>query len=855
MDIFEQSSLWTKKLANQSGEDPYEKARERLRHAFIRTRTTIKPLVEQIANELPELTIHNIDHLDNLWFIADVIMGDDFEINPAETFILGMAFLLHDAASSTFAFSNGIDDLVNTSEWKDFVAQKNFDKETMERGKPGYKQTLLETLRILHSQQAEKLLKQNWKDLNDEPRYLMEDIELRNYYGPIIGKIAASHGKDVAIAENRWANAAPITPHACLKLNANTDWNVDCLKIAMLMRCIDAAHIDSNRAPDTYALFNQPSGESEKHWKFQNHLGNVAINDKNELYWTGQIFEEKDSDAWWLCFDTMKMIDREIRKANVILDNNNRKELRAKGVLGAQDINKFLHNVPVQGWQPIDIGFQISQIDKVIERFGGAKLYGNKPYLALKELIQNATDAVHARRTYRENQEIGRIDISLKKEKDELWLHVQDNGIGMSQYVLTNVLLDFGRSLWRDDNLRKQWVGLAGKGFEAIGQFGIGFFSVFMLGDEIKVTTWRDGDAENRQTTLYLRQRANAKPILLVTPEEQRLSESGTCVSVHLKNGRIFLDANTHFEQINLFKNKNKQVMNLAKMVASLAPALDIDVWCQDEQSDKSKIITANDWKTLSPEKMLQRLYPLDDKVNLLDSQETFCDIEQNSMIVGRACIRKFNFIGNEGVLVHKGIVVGKCSFINGILLSSNNLDLARNLAVPVCSEAALKAWAENVFNKTNDNKISPSLSRIFLSLGIPANQLPIAVLADRYIKPEELTEHFQQNKAEEIVIALEAPECPETLSISDFSVSFDFYEDIVDVSSYNLTREEFGLKNWISSLLPETSEYPRTIEFALLQTIKQMWPNARFDKKNRAVGIIHGEEIDAKCIVIKDLY
>lgn len=846
MDIFEKSNLWTRNLAIQAGDDTCQKARERLRQTFIKTRLAVKPLVEKIAHELPELTMHDIDHLDNLWNIADVIMGEGFEINPAETFILGMAFLLHDAACSTCAFPNGIDDLINTPEWKDFVAQKNFDADEMKKGNSGYKQTLFETLRILHSKQAEKLLTQSWKDLNHEQRYLMEDIQLRNYYGLVIGKISASHGKDIASAESNWANAAPITPHASLELNANTDWSIDCLKLAMLIRCIDAAHIDSIRAPDMHSIFNPPSGVSKEHWKYQNRLGNVSINTQDELYWTSQVFEEKDSDAWWLCYNTMKMIDREIRTANVILKNNQRKELKAKGVLGVNDINIFLQNIPVQGWRPIPMDFQISQIDEVIERFGGVKLYGDRPYLALKELMQNAADAIRARRIYRKNQEIGRIDISLRSKNSELWLHVQDNGIGMSQYVLTHILLDFGRSLWRDDSLRKQWVGLAGENFEAVGQFGIGFFSVFMLGDEIKVTTWRDGDAEDSQSTLYLRNRAKAKPILLTTPLECRLNEFGTRVSVRLKHGRSVLRINKNHDQ------RNEITLN--QLVASLAPALDIDIWCQDEEDTKVKIVSANDWQNLTPLKMLERLYPFHSSKQLSDLTENFLDIEQDGRIVGRACITKKSYFGvNQGVLVHKGIVVGQCSSIIGILLSSNNVDLARNHAKPICSEIALKTWAEKIYNQMK-NRNSPDFSTLFLSLGIPASQLPIGDLAGEYVTPQEILHHLQHNVVGEILIALRTPECPDTLTQSEFDTWFTFDEDVIDVSSYYIHREQFGLGDWISSLLPETREFPRSIHSVLNQSIQKIWSNAEILEQERVVGKVNNEEIKADCLVFKNL-
>jgi len=226
MDNFKQSSLWKKNLALQVGDDPYANSREILRQSFLQTREAVTPLVAQIAKELPDLTVHDITHLDSLWNVADVIMGIDYEINPAETFVLGMTFLLHDAACSTFAYSNGVDGLKNTTEWTDFVAQNNFSEEEMVKGHRGYQRTLFETLRLLHPKQAEKLLSQSWPSLDGQDRYLMENVELRNYYGRDIGVIAASHGKDAAVAEQKWANACELTPPSCLRLDGSTGWGL-----------------------------------------------------------------------------------------------------------------------------------------------------------------------------------------------------------------------------------------------------------------------------------------------------------------------------------------------------------------------------------------------------------------------------------------------------------------------------------------------------------------------------------------------------------------------------------------------------------------------------------------------------
>ena len=126
----------------------------------------------------------------------------------------------------------------------------------------------------------------------------------------------------------------------------------------------------------------------------------------------------------------------------------------------------------------------------------GSKLYGDNPTVALRELIQNAADAVQARRKYeKRSEDWGLISVSLISKADKTWLVVEDNGIGMSEHVLTGPLLDFGTSFWRSSLAMEEFPGLMAAGMHAIGRFGIGFFSVFMLGPVVRVysTALRQG--------------------------------------------------------------------------------------------------------------------------------------------------------------------------------------------------------------------------------------------------------------------------------------------------------------------------------------------------------------------------
>ena len=89
-------------------------------------------------------------------------------------------------------------------------------------------------------------------------------------------------------------------------------------------------------------------------------------------------------------------------------------------------------------------------------------------------LIQNAVDAIRARRLVDDNASSGKIKVRFGKDIEGDWVEVEDNGIGMSIDVLGGSLLDFGPSFWGSRQMIEEFPGLIGKGFSPTGTFGIG---------------------------------------------------------------------------------------------------------------------------------------------------------------------------------------------------------------------------------------------------------------------------------------------------------------------------------------------------------------------------------------------
>ncbi|MEE2903366.1 MAG: molecular chaperone HtpG [Myxococcota bacterium] len=131
-------------------------------------------------------------------------------------------------------------------------------------------------------------------------------------------------------------------------------------------------------------------------------------------------------------------------------------------------------------------------------------VYSNKEVF-LRELISNSSDALDRRRveaiTDKSLLEDGHeLEIRLEADKTARILHLHDSGIGMSKDEVIKNLGTIARSGTKEfvQNLKSQEGDQTA---ELIGQFGVGFYSAFMVADEVTVVTRRAGESEATRWT------------------------------------------------------------------------------------------------------------------------------------------------------------------------------------------------------------------------------------------------------------------------------------------------------------------------------------------------------------------
>lgn len=178
----------------------------------------------------------------------------------------------------------------------------------------------------------------------------------------------------------------------------------------------------------------------------------------------------------------------------------------------------------------------VSNVESLVKELGGQNLYGKgSPIhlfgIVLREMIQNARDAVVARRFIEPGFE-GEIFVRFTESGQ---LSIEDNGTGMSRRVMTGPLLDFGNSFWKSSLVQAEFPGLRSSKFRSIGRFGVGFYSIFMISDFVEVSSryWDKGLAD--VNTLVFNSGVSLRPILRNGRADGFSSNISTKVTAKLK--------------------------------------------------------------------------------------------------------------------------------------------------------------------------------------------------------------------------------------------------------------------------------------------------------------------------------
>lgn len=154
-------------------------------------------------------------------------------------------------------------------------------------------------------------------------------------------------------------------------------------------------------------------------------------------------------------------------------------------------------------------------------------IYTNKD-IFLRELISNASDAIdklYYRSLTDKNIKVKHkdLEIFISLDKEKRTITIEDNGCGMTKEELEEnlgTICKSGSEIFKEENEKK-------KNIDIIGQFGVGFYSAFMVSDEVRVESKA---LDSNESYLWISNGMDGYTI-----ESTNKKENGTIITLKLK--------------------------------------------------------------------------------------------------------------------------------------------------------------------------------------------------------------------------------------------------------------------------------------------------------------------------------
>ncbi|MBL4850914.1 MAG: molecular chaperone HtpG [Gammaproteobacteria bacterium] len=220
-------------------------------------------------------------------------------------------------------------------------------------------------------------------------------------------------------------------------------------------------------------------------------------------------------------------------------------------------------------------------------------VYSDKE-IFLRELISNASDACDKLRFEAVSdaslmQDDAELNIRITIDKDKRTISVIDNGIGMSRDEVISNIGTIARS-----GTKKFFDSLTGdqaKDSHLIGQFGVGFYSVFIVADEVTVLTRRAG--EDADTATSWQSKGDGEYTLENIEREAR----GTEVILHIRK-----DMDEFLESMRLQTIVRKYSDHISLPILMKKDQSDADQNDEDDTINKAAALWARPKKDISDE-------------------------------------------------------------------------------------------------------------------------------------------------------------------------------------------------------------------------------------------------------------
>lgn len=505
-------------------------------HAFVMTCiSNISPwLSDNKTIFFPEYTDHGLNHLNEVLLTVDSIISDTSwnHITSQDAAAIIVSVLLHDCAMhlTEDGFYTLIQDKMTEVEsrycdkerrwsevWHDFFSEaKRFDAaklrlifgdDTPVKNIPTNKLDLSGRDRLLigefirrnHARIAHEISFLGIPGVNGNTIKL--GVEPEENFLDLCGFIARSHNMDLRHAVDRIE-----------KRKRQVHLNTHVPFIMLSLRISDYIQIQSERAPkQLLSLKSLSSPISRGEWK--KHHAIVEINQAHEdpeaIYVDA---EPKDAITFEELLKLFKDIQSELDLSWSVLGEiyGRYEPLKELGITirrirSSLDSMKDFISEKKPSFIPKVLSFTTA--DSEMMELLISPLYGDKPEVGVRELMQNAVDACAELKDYKikkgvtfeENKDFD-VCITLYDSGENLGgkIIIEDFGIGMTLDVVERYFLNIGASFRNSDRWKKEHETDGHSNVYRTGRFGIGLLAAYLLGDKLLVETRHVSQDENK---------------------------------------------------------------------------------------------------------------------------------------------------------------------------------------------------------------------------------------------------------------------------------------------------------------------------------------------------------------------
>ncbi|USK86182.1 HD domain-containing protein [Peribacillus asahii] len=447
----------------------------------------------------PQYTLHDETHFLRVTELMAKIMPKDVldNLNPIELALLILSAHYHDQGM-----------VLDDEELNNLKKDPNFNlfKENWTIEHPNYKE-------IINQIESPSISTEKRQVLNNKEQELYGAL-LTDYIRETHGQRSANYVNQNYSNNDLWniigTNLADYVAKLCKShVLPTTDINsqngfyhdesvgsyqVNMVYLAIILRLADILDFDRDRTPDIlYKTIHFTNEVSLIEWaKHRSVEGWVISPDKIRftLKCEHPVYEKAAREF-------MDWIDQELVDVSALI-RKFPKEIAKYYLSLPQSVDRSRIEPKNNEYIYHDLEFSLSR-NEIVKLLMTDNLYKSTS-LCIRELLQNALDALRYRKALikRDNDlewNSGQVNFthSLDDHGREV-IECVDNGIGMDIGIITRFLTKAGRSYYRSPEFERERASFASHGvdFDPCAQFGIGFMSCFMLGDEIIIKTRKD---------------------------------------------------------------------------------------------------------------------------------------------------------------------------------------------------------------------------------------------------------------------------------------------------------------------------------------------------------------------------